>query len=481
MTMTKNAACLCGVFFLVLSSLRQHLSSHVVTTVKEHVSVTTASYSSTRTTGSGHSRSDTTPTARILELLQQKQRSRKREITMTNYGWFHPDPIKAMSTVRSQAMKHLNDAIVSHERFNQSAWQDMDQNSNSQQQQRPIIAFLDYDTCQLLHWPLFQGYELNADGQGGRHRFFAPNFKQECALIERALQSPAMSSPDSRLVVVSCKDQGVPRRQRQQHHHCLGADRNVSGIFSKLIVGHLSAHKNQAHPLDFGIPPWPVKTVALTASQIQEIESCQNTATTTSRRSLLLSFVGRTRVPFPEFHEYLEPLHQTEGIHAVFQLDHYTKSQQRNILGDKVVGPVAPENQTQDDFYSLLVNSVFAAAPRGDCLYSVRFSEILSSGAIPVVYSDGWVLPYNKDVVDWSQVAVLIPQSRVNETIDILRAIPDETRCEMRKKGFQMYQQYVADSAGRVRAILQLVDAALVRQKTTNDPPVEFSSAPESL
>ena len=57
-------------------------------------------------------------------------------------------------------------------------------------------------------------------------------------------------------------------------------------------------------------------------------------------------------------------------------------------------------------------------------------------------------------MVDWTEVAVLIPQGRVNETIEILRAIPDETRCQMRKKGLEVYHRYVADSAGRLRAIL---------------------------
>jgi hypothetical protein len=85
-------------------------------------------------------------------------------------------------------------------------------------------------------------------------------------------------------------------------------------------------------------------------------------------------------------------------------------------------------------------------------------------------------------VVDWSDVAVLIPQRRVNETMDILRAIPDETRCQMRKKGLEVYQRYVADSAGRLRAILEIVDAGLARQKRnlSSDPPMEFSAVPES-
>lgn len=125
----------------------------------------------------------------------------QREITMTNFGWFHPDPVKGLTFVRSLAMKHFNDAIVAHERFNASAWQDLHHTPNPE---RPIIVFLDYDTCQLYHWPRFPGREMIADIEGGREQLMTYNFSKECCLIESALRSPALSSPDSRLVVVSC-------------------------------------------------------------------------------------------------------------------------------------------------------------------------------------------------------------------------------------------------------------------------------------
>jgi hypothetical protein len=50
----------------------------------------------------------------------------------------------------------------------------------------------------------------------------------------------------------------------------------------------------------------------------------------------------------------------------------------------------------------------------------------------------------------------------------------------MRKKGLDFFQRYVADSAGRLRAVLKIVDAALAREKkNSSDPPMEFSAVPE--
>ena len=276
-----------------------------------------------------------------------------------------------------------------------------------------------------------------------------------------------MSSPDSRLVILSCQENGP------QSVPCLRADRNVTGVFPKLVVGHMSAHKNYTRPSDFGLPSWPVKPVTLNQGQLDDVQTCRN-----SSRALLFSFQGRRRVPFPQFDKYLRPLHGKEGVHAIFQVDHYKQSHHpQNLWGGSVLAPVAPENQTQDDYYNILKNSTFAGSPLGDKLYSVRFSEILSAGTIPVVYADGWVLPYNKDVVDWSELAVLIPQRKVNQTMDLLRLIPAKERCEMQQKVLAFYNNYVADSHGRLRAVLKLDNAVAVSSKESSTATM-FSAAP---
>ncbi|KAI2493493.1 hypothetical protein MHU86_21043 [Fragilaria crotonensis] len=180
---------------------------------------------------------------------------------------------------------------------------------------------------------MFAGDEFNADTEGGRAQWTGPDWSEESSMIERALRSPALSSPESRLVVKSCKD--FP----EGADYCLGANRDVSGIFSKLVVGHMSSHKNITHPLDFGMPPWPVKTVVLNQSQIHEIETCQN------NRPLLYSFIGRHRIPFPEFTDYMKSVRGQGGVHAVFQVKHYVRSKHpRTAAGRKVLVPVAPEN-----------------------------------------------------------------------------------------------------------------------------------------
>ena len=94
------------------------------------------------------------------------RRSLSREITITNYGWFDLDPQVGIKLPRCLAAKDFNDAIVAHERYNANAWHDLEQNPDPN---RPIIAFMDIDTCNLIHWPKFGGdFVTNSDLEGGR-------------------------------------------------------------------------------------------------------------------------------------------------------------------------------------------------------------------------------------------------------------------------------------------------------------------------
>ena len=190
---------------------------------------------------------------------------RYNEITFTRYGWFHPDRQKGLKVARTFTAKDFMEAVIAHERYNESAWEDLEKNPDPH---RPIFAFLDIDTCMDINWPKFGGgYEMNSDTAGGRQTTKSSDFRAICPLVERALKSPAMAAPESRLFVLSCEGNG-PKRAK-----CTGIDRNEK-VFAKLVVGHVSAHKDQTHGHDFGIPPLPVKPVSLNQTQLNAIRSC---------------------------------------------------------------------------------------------------------------------------------------------------------------------------------------------------------------
>ena len=47
-------------------------------------------------------------------------------------------------------------------------------------------------------------------------------------------------------------------------------------------------------------------------------------------------------------------------------------------------------------YVDIMQRSVFAFVPRGDCQFSYRLTEAMAFGCIPVVISDGWLLPFDR-------------------------------------------------------------------------------------
>jgi hypothetical protein len=94
-------------------------------------------------------------------------------------------------------------------------------------------------------------------------------------------------------------------------------------------------------------------------------------------------------------------------------------------------------------------------------LYSYRFCEFLSAGAIPVVYADGWIMPYSSDVVN-----ALLPQAagRGQQDDGCIEEFQSRSNiCQMHKRVVQLYDEYryVRDSHGRLGGILKVLEGRL--------------------
>ncbi|ODN03332.1 Exostosin-1 [Orchesella cincta] len=95
------------------------------------------------------------------------------------------------------------------------------------------------------------------------------------------------------------------------------------------------------------------------------------------------------------------------------------------------------------DYEVLLQNSTFCLVPRGRRLGSFRFLETLKSGCIPVLLSNGWILPFS-EVIDWSACTVMGDERALLQILDIVRSIEPEKIFKIKQQTQIIWNQYLS-------------------------------------
>jgi hypothetical protein len=360
------------------------------------------------------------------------------QILLTNFGWNHPDPHVGITFTRSKRSAKLTEGVVNHPWFHPTAWDDFENNNNDTHTQIDksirYYVFLDVETCFESNWPKYgQKQIVNFDLDHNRtfrkeKKAVCGFFDDGCSDLDRALAARIFHTPGVKatLVVFDCKGNG----QKIHFRHNRTKD-------SPLALVTTSSTPEQLKDPDMGLPPAAIKPVELTLAQIDDIQTCK----AETSRPHLLTFVGNFR---SKAREGLRQLNNDKDV-LIFH---------RNAL----------QNHTNGTFEDMLVMSKFAAAPRGDNLFSYRFTEILSAGAIPVIHADGWVLPFRKELVDWKECALHIPEADVSKTLEILAQIDHEKRCQMRKRCYEIYDKYMRTHEGTIAGIIESLEMVAHRR-----------------
>ena len=287
----------------------------------------------------------------------------KYEVVTTNYGWNSP---AASNFSRRIVTGEFFNATKSHYMYNSSAWADLEQHPDPKRQ---IIAFMDIDTCLELNYPNYGGREWwrNVEVEYMVKEGFASVVTKSCEHLKKAATSPALlANPDSRLILLDCSG-----ARRYYLKEVCGQDEDIFNN-DQVIISYLSVKETEVRSsIDVGLPPPALKPINLPAYERYELETCQ-------KRKYLFSFQGREV--------------RGSGREGLHQFSNYTDMhirfhEQKNYIKDI---QQSGKETDQYNYRTIMQQSVFAGAPRGDNLFSYRFSEILSAGAVPVVYADGW-------------------------------------------------------------------------------------------
>jgi hypothetical protein len=346
-----------------------------------------------------------------MSSLSTKQ-PRSTQILLTNYGWNHPNQTIGLTHARSIRSTQLLQGIIQHPFFNPISWTKV----SSQPTNMTTFVFLDVEMCFETNWPHYGGLTgSNVDTVQNRstelHRWSCC-----CNVPQEALRQPIFSSPKVILVLLDCSGMGM--------RYCCLDQRDTS----KTSVVSISATTAMQSEYDLGLPPPAMNLLNLTQSEIQDIEMCKEES-----RPLLYTFAGA--FGRGNLRDKLKPLHNGQDVLMV--------ENTRNV------------KLSYDQF---LLKSKFAATPKGDNLFSYRFAEAMSAGAIPVVHADDWALPFSSKLINWTKCAVIIPEAQVNNTISILSNITHKERCEMRKCVWDTYDRFMKTPERTVVGIIQSLE-----------------------
>ena len=336
-------------------------------------------------------------------------------LLLTDFGWNQVNQTEGKRVYRGVRTRQLVEGIINHPWFHPTAWRDILEGRFAIDPSIHYYVFLDQDTCMEKNWP---GYN---HGIGGMNRDRGEVQNYHIHRIDRVLfsgRTRIMELPNSRYILFECAGAG-PKP-------CFRDNRQLSNNSSKLVWASLSSHVSQLMPQDFGLPPPAGKPCVLSNKERNEIENCH----AEHKRTVRLSFLG--------------------NVHRKRARKELAK------LNDPGSGVVIKKGAMGLDPVPLLKNSLFGAAPRGDNLFSYRFTEVLSCGAIPVVYADGWVLPFRLE--EWEDAAVVIPESDASRSMEILRNFTPAERCKMRQAALRIYDKYMKDGDAVIRGIVDRLE-----------------------
>lgn len=104
----------------------------------------------------------------------------------------------------------------------------------------------------------------------------------------------------------------------------------------------------------------------------------------------------------------------------------------------------AEAGRTDADYEGLIDASTFSFVPRGDSLFSYRLLEVMARGSIPVILSDGWVLPFDR-TLDWPAFSVSVHAEAIGILPQILRLFSPADIARMQARLAEVYVASFAD------------------------------------
>ena len=236
--------------------------------------------------------------------------------------------------------------------------------------------------------------------------FFIPLFLLPFQFENVDISSAIESCPHlhkGRHILFASGDFGQRKKSATEGHHVGRAYAQIYSWLDDRFVLIALESTADLHPQDVAIFPY----------QIADEASCSlpifNSAP--RRRNLLYAFCGAMAYP------QLPPTHIRGGA-----LSAISGSGKDWFVGTPPQA-VARYGATDGDGKAMFERSIFTLCPAGFGRWTFRWIESLLHGSIPVILSDGYILPF-EETIDWREHVVVFPEKDLAALPEFLRLFP---------------------------------------------------------
>lgn len=123
-------------------------------------------------------------------------------------------------------------------------------------------------------------------------------------------------------------------------------------------------------------------------------------------------------------------------------------------------------------YMQILENSKFGLVLHGDGRWSHRLIEVMGSGAIPVLISDGLTLPF-EEIVDYENSIIRISEKQLyscNSVNDFIKLLPDENGAGIfNKKAKHIYNEYFSNNNLILNNLMKCMETKINRNFNPSD------------
>jgi len=113
----------------------------------------------------------------------------------------------------------------------------------------------------------------------------------------------------------------------------------------------------------------------------------------------------------------------------------------------------AKNNSGDSEYEKLLFNSNFAFVPRGDALFSYRLVEVMSYGCIPIILSDGWILPFDR-FIKWDEFCLQVHLDAIPDIPNLLRSMSRDEIIKRKIKTYDVFQKHFCNLSCQIKSLL---------------------------